>query len=40
MSPKPDDEERSPPVYTCRKCGAKHGGVKSINLCADCYDKQ
>lgn len=26
--------------YTCTKCGAKHGGVYSSSLCADCYNKE
>ncbi len=27
------------PVLTCKVCGAKHGGVKSIRVCPDCYSK-
>lgn len=25
--------------YKCKVCGAIHGGVKSPNVCADCYAK-
>ena len=27
------------PVYTCKKCGAKHGGVHSKNVCYNSYAK-
>lgn len=27
------------PVYTCKVCGAKHGGSKSADVCPDCYAK-
>jgi hypothetical protein len=33
-----DEAERSP-RYTCTACGAKHGGVYSPKLCADCFLK-
>ncbi|MBI5162757.1 MAG: peptidoglycan-binding protein [Magnetospirillum sp.] len=33
-----DDVERSP-RYTCVVCGAKHGGVFSPTICADCIKK-
>lgn len=27
------------PVYTCKQCGAPHGGVYSADLCHNCYMK-
>jgi rubrerythrin len=26
-------------TFTCKRCGAVHGGVSSTTVCPDCYSK-